>query len=133
MNKDFKRRDEILFGGYDPEKYKWGGCARCDMPYEKFKLLYDEGFIDPDETQNESPSTNEFIEATSGFEDWVEFEAYAISPERGDYRITIEGINVWIPEGKDEELCYFVEQFRYADEFSICPCDNGFHLRAWWD
>ena len=134
MNEDYKRRDEILFGEYDPKRYDCGGYARCDnMPYSKFKQLYDEGFVDKYEAQNESPSTIEFIDIVNGHEDWVEFETYAISPDRSDYRITIEGINIWIPYDKTDELCYFVEQFRYADEFSLCTYEEGFHLRAWWD
>ena len=133
MNKDYKRRDEILFGGFRKERYELGGCARCDMPYDKFKQLYDEGFIDPDENQNSSPTTKEFMHAVLGCEKWVEFEAYAISPDRDDYRITIEGIDIWIPLDKREDLCRFVEEFHYADEFSLDTDENGFHLRAWWD
>ena len=133
MNKDYKRRDEILFGEYRPERYYLGGCAHADVPYEVVEKLYNEGFIDPDENQNSSPTTAEFINAGIGYEDKIEFEIYAISPERDDYRITIEGVNVWIPYGDNDALCSFVEGFHYADEFSLCTYEEGFHLRAWWD
>ena len=130
MNTDVKRRDEIIFGNYDESRYMLGGCVRFDAPAEKIKQLANEGFIDPQENQNASPTTEEFINAVSGYEDWVEFEAYAISPDRDDYRITIEGVNVWIPSENREEMCRFVEEFHNADEFSLNTDENGFHLRA---
>ena len=133
MNSNYKRRDEIIWGVYDPERYKSGGCCRFYAPAEKAQQLVEEGFIELNETQNESPSTEEFMNSIVGYEDWVEFECYAISPERDDYRVTIEGINIWIPIDKRDDMCRFVEEFRYADEFNINSDENGFHLRAWWD
>lgn len=133
MNKDYKRRDEIIFGNYDENRYKMGGCCRFEMDASKFEQLIQEEFLDPNENQNESPTTAEFQEYIEGCEDWVEFEAYAISPDRSDYRVTVEGVNVWIPSDQKEKLCKYVEAFRDADEFNISTDENGFHLRAWWD
>ena len=133
MNNDVKRRDEIIWGEYNPKRYNMGGCCRLEMGADKFKQLIQEGFLDLYENQNNSPTTIEFQKYIEGCEDWVEFEAYAIGPERDDYRVTIEGINIWIPADQTEKLCEFVEAFRDADEFSVNTDENGFHLRAWWD
>lgn len=133
MNKDVKRRDEIIWGDYNEKRYLSGGCARFDITAEKMKQLIDEDFVDLQENQNESPTTEEFMNAILGCEDWVQFEAYAISPDRDDYRITIEGIDIWIPAPHEYDMCRFVEEFRYADEFSLNADENGYHLRAWWD
>lgn len=133
MNKDYKRRDEIIFGNYLASRYELGGCARADINYDQLKKLIDEDFIDMDENQNDSPSTQDFVNDINGFENDVSFEIYAISPDRGDYRVTIEGINISFYNEDKEALCYFVEQWRYADEFNIYEQGGEYHIRAWWD
>jgi hypothetical protein len=133
MNKDYKRRDEIIFGGYWEDRYKYGGCANDTIDYKQLKSLIDEDFIDMDECQNDSPTTQDFVDAISGYEDNVLFEVYAISPQRDDYRVTIEGIELTVPMTDLDQFIYFIEQFRYADEFEIHSDNDYFYIRAWWD
>lgn len=126
FNKDIKKRDEIIYGEYDTEKY-FGGYRRIsDMSVELVKKLIDLKFIDPTETQNLSPSIQEFVDWAERHEGFV-FDGYAISLDRSDYRVSIEEIHRWGDYTK-EELKDFVDMFAGADEFET---DGG--LSAWWD
>lgn len=120
-NMDIKKRDEFLFGNYDPHRYDLGGISRFRYLYvEGLKWLVDEGFADPDEAQNDAPTIEEFINFMENHPEFVA-HGYAVTDERDDYRISIEGI-----ESDDEivdvdTLKDFVDMFRFADEFYIDP------------
>lgn len=131
MNKDYNRRDFIIFGEYDPSTY-WGGCKRFTCTKDTMQQLIAEDFIDLDECQNDSPTTNEFMEYTEDFEDVI-FNCYAISPDRGDYRITIEGLDIEVADSDYDKITMLVENFRYADEFSFEHVPDAYCLHAWWD
>ena len=131
LNGDYKRRDEIIFGSCEPEKYSCGYRSfKCGR--ETIQTLLDEGFIDPNECQNDSPFTHEFMYYTEDFADTT-FICYAISPDRGDYRVTIDGVEIVIKDDDYEMISRAVEMFHYADEFSFDHVGNEYHLRAWWD
>ena len=131
VNRDHIRRDNIIFGEYNPDSY-FGGCRRFSCSKETVQQLLDEGFIDPSECQNCSPTTSEFMEYVRDFDD-VTFECYAISPDRNDYRITIEGVDIEIPDNNYDLISYAVETFHYADEFSFNHGSGCYFLHAWWD
>lgn len=131
MNKNVELRDKIIFGKYEPEKYS-GGHRPFRCSYETMKALVDNNFIEPDECQNYSPYTKDFMDILDGI-DGVEFIAYAISPDRSDYRVTIEGADVDIEENDHDTLCFLVESFRSADEFNVEHIGDRYHLHAWWD
>lgn len=132
MNKDYNRREEIMLGApYNRDDY-FAGCKRFVCGLDKMKQLLEEGFIDPNESQNDSPTTKEFIEYAEDFDN-VMFECYAISPDRDDYRITIEGINLIIPDADYDKIATAIALFRYADEFSFDHNYNEYMLHAWWD
>lgn len=133
MNRDVKRRDEIIFGEYWSDRYKFGGCSNTEINFDQLKQLVEEDFINLNECQNDSPSTKEFISFADGYENNVIFEIYAISPDRDDYRVTIEGIQITIPIDKRDDLCNFMNNFRYADEFNIDSDEDNYFIRAWWD
>ena len=124
-------RDEMIFGKYEPEKYS-GGCRRFTCDRTLLKKLVENGYADPREQQNESPTIKEFIEYTEDFED-AEFECYAISPKRIDCRITVEGIDIKVHEDEYDKVSYLVETFRWADEFSFEHIRHDYYLHAWWD
>lgn len=132
MNHDYRRRDEIIFGGYDPKEY-CGGCRRGIISYDVLKQLMDEHFIDKTECQNDSPTAQDFLDYTEFFRDDTTFEIYAISPERDDYRVTVEGVQVDIDDTEHDKITSCVEVFHWADEFSFDHYDGKYHLRAWWD
>ena len=133
MNNNYKKRDEIIFGNYNANRYSCGGCARADVSYVQMKKLVDEDYISLDENQNDSPTTEDFMNAIQGYENNVTFEIYAIEPEREDYRVTIDGISIHFSDKDKDALSFFVEQWRYADEFNIYEQNGEYYIRAWWD
>lgn len=126
MNKNVKRRDKILFGSADVD-YKFGGIEHFrGIDCDTLEQLLEEDFIDPEECQNCSPSTEEFFEFMKRHPEFTA-HGYAVSPKRSDYRITIEGIESDEDCNNQEVLEDFIGLCRFADEFCIHP------PYAWWD
>lgn len=134
LNKDVNRRDELIFGAYEPDKYS-GGIRYFNCDVNLLRQLVEEKFADPSETQNNSPSIQDMLDTFSDIADDtnVEFGGYAVSPDRDDYRVTIESVDVFVPKENENELSMLVETLRYADEFSMDPTGDGFIIHAWWD
>lgn len=131
MNDNYKERDRILFGEYDPDKYLGGIRRFQNIDVQTLNTLVAHNYIELSECQNDSPSTEEFLEYAKAHPD-IRFCGYAVSPDRDDYRITIEEVYQTL-DGIDEIL-EFVRYFRFADEFTIDECANGlYEADAWWD
>lgn len=130
LNDDYVTRDEYLFGEYDKEKYRFGGVRHVsDLTWMELEYLFDNNFIDPEDSQNCSPTAEEIYDFIKDHDEFCAF-GYAVSPDRSDYRITLEGIErlpglEGIEDG--EELKDFVKFARFADELDV---DHGY---AWWD
>jgi len=102
------------------------GVLHMKFPAAAIKNARDYGYAKRDESQNDAPTTEEFVTfAEAASLDRVTFETYVVSPHREDRRITVEGILIkdatpaernWIYRNNPDEL----------DEF------GGF-IRAWWD
>jgi hypothetical protein len=128
FNKDTKRRAEIL--GI-PDDYPFGGIRKFkNATAEQIKTLIDENFLAPSDTQNDSPTAKEFLEFMEEYPE-VKAHGYVVSPDRDDYRVTIEGLEC--PEFKLTEDSFglyidFIKLCRHADEFEIDSC-----LYSWWD
>lgn len=122
------QRDTILFGGYDPKHYARGGVRYFDhIDAQTLRELEYQGFLDPEDAQDFSPTAGDILywmEQNPGFT----AHGYAVSPERFDCRVAIEGVefrgNVTL-----DNLIPFTEMFRHADDFDIR--DNG--LYCWYD
>lgn len=125
-NYDDKRRCEIIGLKY-PVEYLGGCQSFTELTLTELNLLLDENFIDPEEYQNDSPNTMQFKEFLDKYPD-VRLHGYIVSPERDDYRVTIEGLEYYGDVSK-EMLQDFINVFRYADDF-ICEDD---HLFCWFD
>lgn len=126
-NKDYETRDTFLFGGYNKDLYRFGGtCGIDNISATDIKYLMDMKFIDPDECQNYSPSTKEIYDFINKHPQFYAF-GYAVSPERDDYRITLEGIRSDDEDLGVEDLKDFIEFAHRADELDVRP------PRAWWD
>ncbi len=126
-NYDDKRRCELLGIKY-PANWGYGGCINFEgLNKKRFDLLLEENFIDPDDSQNESPTAKEFKDFMDRYPD-VTAHGYAISPDRCDCRITIEGISYNGSVSK-EMMKDFIDMCRYADEF---VCENNC-LYCWYD
>jgi len=131
MNKDYIKRDMIIFGGYDRKSYM-GGCKNFHCSYATMEKLVEENFIELDECQNYSPYTRDFMDVLKDVDN-VEFTGYAISPDREDYRVTIDGVDVEIQDTDFDTVSILVESFRGADEFSLQHDGHSYYLHAWWD
>lgn len=127
LNPDIKRRDEILFGKYDPSAYMGGICRFEDMDLPTLKLLVDEGFVNLDERQNYSPSILELMEFSENYGGVYHFDGYVVSDRRDDYRVSIDGIARISPILDRDELRAFSDLAHDADEF------DSVDGRAWWD
>jgi len=126
MNKDFKRRDELL--NLINEQYECGGIVSFDnLDVETFKKLLDEDFVDPNRRQNYSPTAYEFYEFMVKYPQ-LKAIGYAVSPKRSDYRISIEGL-ICSDDISDELKIEFKEFCEEADELMV----KTTRLRAWWD
>ena len=121
LNRDIKTRDEVLFGKYNPDRYHFGGIARFEgLDVETLKWLLEHNFADPDETQNDSPTIEEFLDF---MERHPEFTAhgYAVTDKRDDYRISIEGVETNETPADRETIFDFMGWFRFADELQLDP------------
>lgn len=134
LNNDYNTRDQLLFGqDYDPELYTGGIRYFDDISYSLLKKLVDMQFANPEECQNDSPSINELLSAFEDYEDYISFSGYSVSPDRRDYRISIDEIKIEIPKDNTDMLSYAVEYYRYADEFHLSAAHGNFYVIAWWD
>lgn len=125
MNNDYKHisdekaneREMIIFGRpYDRSRYVYGGCVHFDqISVTQAKELLEKGYVDPNDTQNCSPTMQEFIGYCSAEPNKWYLHGYVISPERSDCRVTFEGIGSLVPL-YPEEVIDFLKDFRYADE-----------------
>ena len=128
-NSAANERELLIFGrAYDPENYKYGGINRFEfMDPATAKDLIRRGFLDPEETQNWSPTAKEFVDFCHDYGSGWTLHGYVVSPERADCRVTIEGISCDRDLDR-QEIVDFVEMFRGADEFSV---DHGAY--CWYD
>lgn len=129
-NPNYRRRDELL-GLNDTvweDEAGWHKVVDLDaISLETLEAMVQEGFIDPQERQNFSPTAMEFLEFMRKHPRVVA-HGYAVSPYRDDYRVTIEGLLV-LPEDYHSDLHNDFEQFcREADELRLGRC-----LYSWWD
>lgn len=126
LNRDTIRRAEIL--GIAPITPYAAGIIPFEwLALEDLETLFEGKFIDPEDRQNEAPTAGEFLEFMRKHPH-VFAHGYAASPERSDYRITIEGLmahKAYLTPQAFEEFIIFC---RHADELEL-----GDHLRSWWD
>ena len=116
--KNVKDRDKIIFGSYNKKTYS-GGIRRFDgITKDQLKLLLDKKFINPDEKQNACPSVSQIYEFMTKYPDY-QAHGYAVSPEREDYRVSLEGVMKNGPSESKEEMHDFTKLFRNADEFQM--------------
>lgn len=112
------QRDLVLFGEpYNKSKYM-GGCRRFEYAdADDLQELFNLNVISEEDQQNEAPTAGailEFLKKHRNF--WA--HGYAISPERGDYRVSLEGVEC----GEDYDLSDiqdFFSLFKYPDELQV--------------
>lgn len=132
-NRDYATRDTIIFGS----PIDWQNCCLSGihsfeaLTVDQLQELLDRGFADPTERQNFSPTIGELFQfgqsqKIKGF-DWT-FQGYVVSPNREDYRVSIDGIE-WRGDACYQIIADFEVIAQNADELNIEPD----FLRAWWD
>lgn len=120
LNKDQTQRDKILKPFYDKSNEEFlGGCKRFNkVPLKILKKLLEEKFLDPEDKHNDAHAVEEFIEFMRG-QPGITAMGYAISADRDDYRISIDGIETDNPSADFNEFC--------------CGADELTDTYAWWD
>lgn len=140
-DQEVAERDGLIFGSYDPEEY-YGGVRRfCDVSPETVAKLIEKGYADPDDTQNDSPSIQEFLDYCEQHPEMgLTLGGYVVSKDRGDCRVTIDGIVGELPTGASVStanaiagIVSFYERFRYADELEAVQGTSAVALSAWYD
>lgn len=127
LNRDEKVRDEIIFGKYEPEKYVGGIRRFDDLSLGNLLKLVRCEFIDVNERHNSCPHVETillFMERYSGYF----ASGYAVSAERDDYRVSLDGLKktgILTEVEKADALSLFGK----ADDFRLD--ENG--LYCWFD
>lgn len=130
-------REHLIFNeDYKPENYgSRGSLTRHfeDMPLDIAETLIKQGFLDPEETQNESPTVAEFIEFAKEHPDGnFTFHGYVVGPERDDCRVSFEGIEGISDKISKDTMVDFSKMFLadyHADDITI----EENRLYCWYD
>lgn len=130
-------RERMIFGEeYKLENYGSRGTFTRrfkGMPIGTAEALIAQGFLDPEETQNDSPTVRELIDfAKDHLDANFKFHGYVVGPEREDCRVSFEGIESNSDEINKETLMDFVKMFLV--EYPADDTDVGNdHLYCWYD
>jgi hypothetical protein len=113
LNKDHQRRDEII----DSKSKKYiAGIKKFDnLDLQKLELLIKENFLSLSDKPNYGPKAEDFYKFVKSNPDF-KVSGYAVSPEREDYRISLNGVELKRSPTK-EEVIDFVNLFRLASSF----------------
>ena len=129
FNWNEQERNHIIANNTAESRDFW----RFKIKIDQLQQLVDKKFANPEDKQNNAPTLGCLLEIGQLAHDTgqeVEFVGYAISAKRGDYRITIDGINIWLEAKLSQELADKVLPLEEtADEF-IFDSDC---ITAWWD
>lgn len=127
LNKDVRTRDRLIFGEYN--EYAYGGGVRHfeDLSLATLEKLVAQDFIDLDDQQNDCPTVQAILGFMRTYPDYTA-HGYTVSIERGDYRVSLEGVAKDREADTPEELKGFIELFRFADDF----CVEG-EMYCWFD
>lgn len=97
------------------------------MTYSTLLFMVANGFADPNEYQNCSPTTQDFLEFLQLHPNFTVM-GYVVHSDRDDYRLSVDGL-----EGERlsyQDIVDFANFAHGADEFEIRKDDTA---RAWWD
>lgn len=114
------KRDLIIFKEkYNEEQYCLGGIRNFkDLTLNGLQELLDNGFIDLDEAQNDGLTVQQFLDFVKDCElDKVKFLGYAVSKDRPDCRVTIDGMHAITNLDKEEFLDKSTKYREHADMF----------------
>lgn len=131
-------REHLIFDeDYNQNRYGGDGTPLTrhfeGLSLNTAEVLIKQGFLDPEETQNESPKVAEFIEFAKEHPDGnFTFHGYVVGPEREDCRVSFEGIESDSDNISVETVIDFTKMFcstYSADNIVIDPNQ----LYCWYD
>lgn len=127
LNKDIRKRDEIIFDSYEPDRYMGGVRIFKNLGLEKVKKLIELKFMDPEEQFNSCPSIGEFITFMEEYAGYT-VSGYAVTDSRTDYSVVIDAISKdgELTRKEMRDLIHFAKD---ADEKVI----EENHANCWWD
>lgn len=131
-----KARDQYIKDHADLDSEYIGGIKRFNgLHIKDVEYLMDViGAADPDDRQNEAPSIQELVDFASNYADDydITFRGYVVSPDREDYRMSIDGIRIYSDTdiaAQDHDDFMDLVHDHFADDVTSAP--NVFD--AWWD
>lgn len=127
LNTDVVTRDKMIFGSYDKSKYSGGVRHFENLSLETLKRLLEKNFADRAEHHNAAPTIAEILDFMTKYSGYTA-HGYAVEVERGDYRVSLEGVYKDRAADSEEELDEFNLIFGNADDFS----DSG-QMYCWFD
>ena len=127
LNKDVVTRDRMIFGSYDKSKYSGGVRHFENLSLETLKRLLEKNFADRAEKQNWAPTIGAIVDFMKTYDGYTA-HGYVVEVERGDYRVSLEGVYKDRAADSEEELDEFNLIFGNADDFS----DSG-QMYCWFD
>jgi hypothetical protein len=128
FNREYERRDFILGIEVDWNVETSGGIKQFDLlEVAMLEKLFNERFIDPSDTQNESPLMQHFYDFMKRNPNVLAY-GYAVSPKRDDYRVTIVGLRVPADDVTPQLKKGFIDFCKGADELM-----TDRELLSWWD
>lgn len=127
LNTDVVTRDRMIFGSYDKSKYSGGIRHFENLSLETLNRLLKENFADREEKQNWAPAIGAFVDFMKAYDGYTA-HGYTVDIERGDYRVSLEGVFKDGEADSFEELEEFRKLFKEAD---ILNTDNLMY--CWFD
>jgi hypothetical protein len=131
---DHRQRDIVLKGFYDTKEYMGGTKRFSRIPLELLELLLLENHIDHEERHNNSPSVRDMVVLAKQLKDKgydFYFSGYVVSPDREDYRTSIDTIHIkyYFDNSNHINNRVISKFFENADEKDI---EQG-SMRFWYD
>lgn len=131
---DYRQRDLVLKGFYVGNAYVGGTKRFSKLPLSLVELMIEEGHISPEDKQNNAPSVKELVAFAKQMRDKgydFYFSGYVVSPDREDYRTSIDTIYIKYYFDNNNHINNRVisKFFENADEKDI---EQG-SMRFWYD
>lgn len=120
---------EMIMGDTYTQPWSDTGLRRFEnLTALQIESLLVAGLIDPEETQNDSPTTVEFLDFMNNMKEkygvTVFAHGYTVEWSRDDTRVTLEGLSLWKKPRGDLRKAWF-EFNKDAEELD--------DKRSWWD
>ena len=125
LNRNVDVRDRLLFGELNPTEYH-GGIRYFDrLNLATLQELFAKHFIDPNDRQNDAPTAGQFKAFMERYPDYTA-HGYAVTLDRNDYRVTLDGVTKGAPADSIDELEDFTTLFKDADSLDTAIMDCWF-------